>query len=72
MTNNIGIEGIHAERETVYFHCDDAQDYNTVIRKLCSRQIDTGSVAAKSKEFIKQYFNIEKSLDNYISLCKSL
>lgn len=72
LTNNIGIEGIHAERETVYFHCDDAQDYNTVIRKLCSRQIDTGSVAAKSKEFIKQYFNIEKSLDNYISLCKSL
>lgn len=72
LTNDIGIEGIHAERNSVYFHCNDAQDYNITIRKLYDGQIDTGSVALKSKEFIKQSFNVERSLENYISLCKSL
>ena len=72
LTNNIGIEGIPAENGSTYFHCNDAETYNKIIRQLYSGEIDTETVSIKSREFMKRLFDVEGSLRRYMYLCKEL
>ena len=72
LTNDIGIEGIPAENGSTYFHCNDAETYNKIIRQLYSGEIDTETVSIKSREFMKQLFDVEGSLRRYMYLCKEL
>lgn len=66
LTNDIGIEGIPAQNGEIYFHCNVAQDYNDIIRKILSGKINMEEITNKSKNFIKEYFDVERSLSEYI------
>lgn len=73
LTNHIGIEGIHAPRESVYFHCESAGEYEEKIRKLYNKSIDEEQILYESRKFIGQHFDIENSWIQYrnqlIKLC---
>ena len=64
LTNDIGIEGIPAQKDADYLHCISPQDYISGINKLVSDKSFLMSVSHNAKNFILKNFNFEN--DNYI------
>ena len=65
LTNDIGIEGIDAEDGKEYFHCEKPEEYEMVIRKIISGEIDTSVITSNAKRMIEEKYNLENSSKNY-------
>ena len=69
LTNQIGIEGIPAERDSEYFHCESAENYIERINELINNVEILHDIEQKEKEFINMNYNIAedaKNLHEYI------
>lgn len=64
LTNGIGIEGIPAKKGLDYYHCDEPEDYNYVIRKLLENKEDKKCLISR-QNFIKNDYNLIASAQNY-------
>lgn len=65
LTNDIGIEGIHAENGKEYFHCQTPEDYARVIKDILNREIDEKAVSDYARAFIATSFSPEKCQSEY-------
>lgn len=63
LTNEIGIEGIDAENEKQYFSAKSAEDYEKIMRELYNDKISLDENEIKT--FVKDNFDLEKSLEGY-------
>lgn len=72
LTNEIGIEGIPLERNIEYLHCETAEEFAGTIRKIMVNKIDLESISKNETIAIKKNFNLNKSLENYISWLEDL
>lgn len=67
LTNNIGIEGIYAKKGLDYYHCESAEDYSRVIRKLIIEGENEESLISR-KSLIQNNYNLRLSADNYLKI----
>lgn len=67
LTNNIGIEGIPATADKEYFHCENPQEYEKIIRKIISTPECLQEIAVASKKCIECNFNMEEALTQYVN-----
>ncbi len=65
LTNAVGIEGIHAKNGKEFFLCTTEEEYEKCIRKLLSGEIDMETVSEKGKNFIRSYYNLDKSVEDF-------
>lgn len=65
LTNDIGIEGIAAEQEKEYIHCNTPLDYERAIRKVFTDTTVGDELEKNAKRFIENNYSIEKSLVDY-------
>ena len=72
LTNLIGIEGINAVNNREYIYCESAEQYADSIIKLQEGMIREQDLTKNQVEFIKTKFNLNSSLDSYISMIKTL
>lgn len=72
LTNDIGIEGISAERGKEYFYCKSPQEYENVIRKLILGDIDENYIMKNARNFIETSFSPEKCQVEYQEKLKKL
>lgn len=70
LTNEIGIEGIPAEKGRDYIHCQDPQDYIRAINTLDYEL--RKDISKNGKEFIARYFNLEKSAKEFLQLLENI
>lgn len=69
LTNDIGIEGIHAKDKKDYFHCVSKEDYANAIKTIYnSDKIDVVS----GREFIINNYSLELSKERYKERIKKL
>lgn len=66
LTNEIGIEGIHAQNYVDYIYCNQPNDYNLQIRKLLNNQKLCQYISHNGRVLLKENFNIEKSACQYV------
>lgn len=66
LTNNIGIEGIHAQDGEEYFHCEKPEEYANVIFDIANGLIDTKTVGRKARDFMLTEYSPQKSAKRYI------
>lgn len=66
LTNTIGIEGISAKPGNEYIHCERAEEYVEIVQQILSEQLDTYRLSVNAKNFMKQEYDIEKTLDKLI------
>lgn len=72
LTNQIGIEGIPAKHGVNYFHCEQAEEYASVIRKLISSEIDCQRISAAQKILVDESFGLDLSFNNYLKMIQNL
>lgn len=72
LTNNIGIEGIGAEDRRDYFHCEQPEDYEKIIRELKENKIDEVFIQENAKNFIKKVFSPDSCQISYSEKIKEL
>lgn len=72
LTNEIGIEGIHAIDNKEYYHCTTPEEYVDTINQLLSGKKDIKSLSQHAKLFIKNQFNCEKSLYEFRQQLKDI
>ena len=68
LTNEIGIEGINAQDQKDYFYCETAAEYENVIRKIYSDEIDTQEIEKSARNFIEVNYSMEKSAREFLNL----
>ena len=61
LTNEIGIEGIDAQKDLDYLYCSDPLEYEHNIRMIYDKSINNISGC----DFINEEFSYDKSFDNY-------
>lgn len=73
LTNEIGIEGIHAETGRDYLLCRTPEEYAEAIQKAANGKLD--SIGENGRKFVSTQFNVEGSIENYkkriVNLCLS-
>ncbi len=62
VTNDIGIEGIAAQKDSEYLHCEKPEDYIAVLNEILAGQIDLAALSKRSKKVINEKYDIEKSM----------
>lgn len=67
LTNDIGIEGIYAEDNVQYLHCNTQKEYATKIQLLAENENDGYTLGQNAKAFIQENFNTQKSADELIN-----
>lgn len=72
LTNSIGIEGIPAVNGESYFHCEKAEEYAEIIRKIFLKQIDVTPIETSQRLLIKRHFDLKESLKKYINTLELL
>lgn len=72
LTNQVGIEGIHASNQIEYFHCETPEEYLYTINLLIENSEIGRSISENAKEFIKENYNLEKSARNLETEMKEL
>lgn len=72
LTNNIGIEGIPAENQKEYFYCKKPADYIEAIDLLIKHPNIGESISRNAKQFIKNKYNIQDSLNLLVDKVKRL
>lgn len=65
LTNQIGIEGINAQKNKDYIHCEFAQDYIESITDLIANRNKVESISQNAKEFVGREFSLERSKIEY-------
>lgn len=68
LTNEIGMEGIDAQNEKEYFHCQVAEDYVQVLDSFFDNIGKLLAMSAAEKQFVKKYFNKKTSYEKYRNL----
>lgn len=69
ITNNIGIEGITADKGKGYLHCEEPEEYAEAVRKIYNAQINDRQLELESNQMM-QVFDLEKSALRYVDrLC---
>ena len=63
LTNEIGIEGIHAENGKDFLFCKTPQDYADAIKLAVETGIE--SIGTSGKKYAIKNFNIKNSIENY-------
>ena len=71
VTNEIGIEGIFAQKSKEYLHCSTSEEYVDTLLKIANG-LDIEIIGENSKSFVSSKFNKEKSADQYIEMIKKL
>ncbi|MEJ8737275.1 glycosyltransferase [Erysipelotrichaceae bacterium HCN-30851] len=61
LTNKIGIEGIPAEDNISYFHCEKPDEYAECINKLILGKYDIDALSENQKSLVSRHYNLEKS-----------
>ncbi len=69
LTNSIGIEGIPAEKDIDYYHCELAEDYERIIRKLFHYKLN--QIYASGKKFMEKQFSLDNSFEQYSMILKN-
>lgn len=72
LTNDVGIEGIQAEDGKEFFYCVTEEDYEKCIRRLLSGEIDMENMSRREKDFIRNHYNLDKSLNDFVSYIDQL
>ena len=72
LTNDVGIEGIDAIEDRDFFYCVTADEYEKCIRKLLSGEIDMKNISRNEKYFIQKHYNLNKSVEDFISYVNNL
>ena len=72
LTNDIGIEGIPAEKGKEYFHCNTAKEYAEVITALADGKFNTAEMSRSAKKLIEERFNIEESSREFVKVVERL
>ena len=71
LTNEIGIEGIHAEAGRDYLFCRTPEEYAEAIQKAANGKLD--SIGENGRKFVSTEFNVKSSIENYkeriVNLC---
>ena len=65
LTNEIGMEGINAENEKEYFHCQTAEDYIRVLDAFFDSEDKLTAMSIAEKKFVKSNFDKEISYERY-------
>ncbi|WP_139691857.1 glycosyltransferase [Sporolactobacillus terrae] len=65
LTNDIGIEGIPAEDNVSYLHCNSEQDYIDKINKMEKNEIDRNYISRNAKSMLNKYFNLDREFEKY-------
>ena len=65
LTNEIGMEGIDAENEKEYFHCQTAGDYIRVLDTFFDSEDKLNAMSIAEKKFVKNNFNKMTSYERY-------
>ncbi len=72
LTTDVGIEGIPAENEKEYMHCNSSQAFVNKIDELVIDQYKRQYISNKEKEFIRDKFDLDKSGKKFIVLINEL
>lgn len=72
LTNKIGIEGIPAENEKEYFHCETPNNYLEAINRLIDNRKLQTIISKNAKDFILQKYDYEKSAMAFIGKIEEL
>lgn len=72
LTNSLGIEGINAERDKDYYHCESPKDYLEVIGKLLADNSKGEIIGANGKKYIEVNNNVEKSTKDFLNIVDSI
>lgn len=65
LTNEIGMEGINADNEKEYFHCQTSEDYVRVLDKFFDNKDKLIAMSQAEKKFIEKNFNKTTSYKKY-------
>ena len=65
LTNEIGMEGINAENEKEYFHCQTAGDYIRVLNSFFDSEDKLTAMSIAEKKFVKNNFDKQLSYEKY-------
>ena len=65
ITNDIGIEGIDANDGVEYLHATEPVEYENIIRKMISGEIDTNAISCNAVNLIRENYNLSKSFAQY-------
>lgn len=65
LTNEIGMEGIDAENEKEYFHCQTAGDYIRVLDAFFDNEDKLTTMSIAEKKFVKNNFDKKTSYERY-------
>lgn len=65
LTNQIGIEGIPGEDKKNYYHCENKETYETVIRVLLSDPNERVRMENEQRLMIEREFDLQRSICQY-------
>ncbi|MGB7566959.1 MAG: glycosyltransferase [Chitinivibrionales bacterium] len=65
LASGIAIEGIPAQNEVHYLHCEQPEDYREAFERIRQNQIDLRGISENSKNLVAENFNLEKSFTSY-------
>lgn len=63
ITNTIGIEGISAEKNNAYIHCEEPSEYATAVRKAINGELEC--IGECGQRYVMNAYNLENSLFEY-------
>lgn len=66
LTNDIGIEGIYAQDKKEFLYCQQPEDYICSINKLLENNTEAKKIGENAREFIKNNFNMDISIQKFI------
>lgn len=72
LTNEIGIEGIPAKQGESYIHCSSPEEYAKAIVCFYNDRNYIKTIGDSGKKMVNQYFNINESIDNYVTMIHGL
>ena len=66
LTNKIGIEGIYAENDKEYIHCETPKDYEKAITDLANNMEKIYSIGSDGKAYLEQNLNLDQKLEGLL------
>ncbi len=60
LTNDVGIEGIHAEDGREYFHCTEPEDYVKAVLFLDGHAPEADEMGKRAKAYIRENYDLEQ------------
>jgi len=72
LTNDIGIEGIFAEKGRDYLHCETPEEYRNAIVALLNGEIAAEVLEQRGKKFISEDFNFNIDIEHLKDVIENL